>query len=58
VVAGRRAAEDAALLLWTLEANTQARRFYERRAWRLDGRTRRVPYPPHPLDVGYPLDLV
>ena len=41
------------LRLWTLEANHRARRFYERRGWRLNGETRVVPYPPCPLDVGY-----
>ena len=58
----RRALHDAAvaampdcpeLRLWTLEANHRARRFYERRGWRLNGETRVVPYPPSPLDVGY-----
>ena len=39
--------------LWVLEGNDVARRFYERRGWHLDGRQRIVPYPPHPLDVGY-----
>ena len=43
------------LRLWTLEANHRARRFYERRGWRLNGETRVVPYPPQPLDVGYHL---
>ncbi len=43
------------LHLWTLEANHRARRFYERRGWRLSGDTRVVPYPPQPLDVGYVL---
>jgi GNAT superfamily N-acetyltransferase len=43
--------------LWVLEANTRARAFYERRGWRLDGRERVVPFPPHPLDVGYTLSL-
>ena len=41
------------LRLWTLEENHRARRFYERRGWRLNGETRVVPYPPNPLDVGY-----
>ena len=41
--------------LWTLEANHRARRFYERRGWRLNGETRVVPFPPNPLDVGYVL---
>ena len=43
--------------LWTLEENHRARRFYEKRGWRLDGSTRVVPYPPHPLDVGYTIEL-
>ena len=41
--------------LWTLEDNERARRFYERRGWRLNGETRVVPFPPSPLDVGYQL---
>jgi diamine N-acetyltransferase len=41
------------LRLWVLEENNRARRFYERRGWRLNGETREVPFPPHPLDVGY-----
>jgi GNAT superfamily N-acetyltransferase len=40
-------------LLWTLEENHRARRFYEKRGWRLNGETRVVPFPPNPLDVGY-----
>jgi GNAT superfamily N-acetyltransferase len=43
--------------LWCLVDNPRARRFYERRGWRLDGRERVVPFPPHPLDVGYTIDL-
>jgi GNAT superfamily N-acetyltransferase len=43
--------------VWVLEENTAARRFYERRRWRENGRTRAVPYPPHPLDVGYTREL-
>jgi GNAT superfamily N-acetyltransferase len=43
--------------LWVLEHNPVARRFYERHGWRLDGRERVVPFPPHPLDVGYTLAL-
>jgi RimJ/RimL family protein N-acetyltransferase len=39
--------------LWCLEENHRARRFYERRGWQLNGETRVVEYPPHPLDVGY-----
>ena len=43
--------------LWVLEGNRRAHRFYERRGWRANARTRVVPFPPHPLDVGYTLDL-
>jgi GNAT superfamily N-acetyltransferase len=43
--------------LWVLEENHRARRFYERRAWAPDGTTRVVPFPPHPIDLGYALDL-
>jgi GNAT superfamily N-acetyltransferase len=43
--------------LWVLEDNTRARRFYEQRGWRENGRTRVVPFPPNPLDVGYTLDF-
>jgi putative acetyltransferase len=56
-VARRRQAGDRSLLLWTLEENLRSRRFYERRGWRLDDRTRVVAFPPHPLDVGYTLEL-
>jgi GNAT superfamily N-acetyltransferase len=43
--------------LWTLEENHRARRFYERHGWRLDGTSRVVEFPPHPLDLGYSLHL-
>jgi GNAT superfamily N-acetyltransferase len=43
--------------LWTLEQNGRARRFYERHGWSLDGTSRVVEFPPHPLDVGYALPL-
>ena len=43
--------------LWVLERNELARGFYERRGWKLDGREQVVPFPPHPLDVGYSLAL-
>ena len=39
--------------LWTLTENHRARDFYEKRGWRLTGRTRVVPFPPHPIDVEY-----
>jgi hypothetical protein len=31
--------------------------FYERLGWRENGRTRVVPFPPNPIDVGYTIDL-
>ena len=43
--------------LWTLEGNDRGRRFYERRGWQLTEMTRVVPYPPHPIDVQYAIDL-
>ncbi len=39
--------------LWTLTENRRARAFYEKRGWSLTGRTRVVPFPPHPTDVEY-----
>jgi len=39
--------------LWCLEENHRARHFYEKHGWELNGETRVVEYPPHPLDVGY-----
>jgi GNAT superfamily N-acetyltransferase len=43
--------------LWVLERNDRARRFYERRGWQPDGTSRVVEFPPHPIDLGYALDL-
>jgi GNAT superfamily N-acetyltransferase len=43
--------------LWVLEHNERARRFYERLGWRENGDTRVVPFPPHPIDVGYTIEL-
>ena len=43
--------------LSVLEENHRARRFYERRGWRLDGRRTSTPFPPHPPMVGYTLTL-
>jgi GNAT superfamily N-acetyltransferase len=43
--------------LWVLEDNARARRFYERRGWCEDGRTRVVSFPPHPLEIGYTVDF-
>jgi diamine N-acetyltransferase len=48
---------SAQIHLWVLEENARARRFYERRGWHENGRTRVVPFPPNPLDVGYTLDF-
>jgi GNAT superfamily N-acetyltransferase len=56
-VAWRRKAGDTELRLWTLEGNEAGRRFYEGRGWRLAEETRVVPYPPHPIDVSYMLEL-
>ena len=36
-----------------LEENWDARRFYERRGWRLTEERRVVPFPPNPIDVQY-----
>ena len=44
--------------LWCLVENPRDRRFYEKQGWRLNGDERIVPFPPHPLDVGYSIDLV
>lgn len=52
-----RSAGCAEARLWVLDDNGRARRFYERRGWRLVEETRVVPYPPNPLDVSYALDL-
>lgn len=43
--------------LWVLEDNARGRRFYEKRGWREDGRTRVVSFPPNPLEIGYTLDF-
>lgn len=43
--------------LWCLVDNTRARRFYEKHGWYLNGDERVVPFPPHPVDVGYSTKL-
>lgn len=43
--------------LWCLADNPRARRFYAKQGWRPNGTERVVPFPPHPLDVGYSIDL-
>jgi GNAT superfamily N-acetyltransferase len=52
-----RAAGSTRCHLWVLEHNDRARRFYERLGWREDGTSRVVPFPPHPTDLGYSIDL-
>jgi GNAT superfamily N-acetyltransferase len=44
--------------LWVLAENHDARRFYERRGWKLDGGKRVVPFPPYPLEVRYTTHFV
>ncbi|WP_311209099.1 MULTISPECIES: GNAT family N-acetyltransferase [unclassified Aeromicrobium] len=39
--------------LWVLEANTRARRFYERHGWRPDGRSQPCEFEPFPTEIGY-----
>ena len=57
VLARQRACGVTRCSLWVLEENARARRFYERLGWRENGETRVVPFPPHPLDVGYSIEL-
>jgi GNAT superfamily N-acetyltransferase len=52
-----RARGSRTALLWTLEENRPARRFYEKRGWTLIDETRIVPFPPNPLDVQYAKEL-
>ena len=56
-VASQRGLGEPRFSLWVLAENHQARRFYERRGWRADGRTREVPFPPHPTALAYTLEL-
>jgi GNAT superfamily N-acetyltransferase len=49
------ATDFGARQLWVMEQNARARRFYEKHGWRPDGRTRVVPFPPHPVSLGYSL---
>jgi hypothetical protein len=51
------AAAHSEARLWCLEGNARARRFYERNGWREYGTSRVVPFPPHPIDIGYSLEL-
>ena len=57
VLGRQRASGERRCHLWVLEENERARRFYERLGWRLNDTTRVVPFPPHPIDVGYSIDL-
>lgn len=43
--------------LWVQETNRRARRFYERRGWKPDGRRSPVPHPPHPELIGYVIEF-
>jgi ribosomal protein S18 acetylase RimI-like enzyme len=44
-----------AVRLRVLAENQRARRFYERRGWRFDGRQSTAPHPPYPRKLGYTL---
>jgi GNAT superfamily N-acetyltransferase len=57
VLARQRADGGTRCHLWVLEENARARRFYERLGWQENGETRVVPFPPHPTDVGYSIEL-
>jgi GNAT superfamily N-acetyltransferase len=57
VLVRQRAAGVQRCHLWVLERNDRARRFYERLGWTENGDTRVVPFPPHPVDVGYSIEL-
>lgn len=52
-----RAAGLAACRLEVLEENHRARRFYEQRGWQPDGRRRPYAFPPHPVELGYAIQL-
>jgi GNAT superfamily N-acetyltransferase len=54
---GLRGSDSSVCELWVLEDNPRARRFYERRGWKIDGRRMTTPYPPHPALVGYRLTI-
>jgi GNAT superfamily N-acetyltransferase len=45
-------------LLWVLEDNDRARRFYTRRGWRPTGSRQPAGYPPHPPEIQLRLPLV
>jgi GNAT superfamily N-acetyltransferase len=53
----QRAAGETICRLWVLEANEQARAFYERRGWRADGDTRLTNEPPRPRALRYAIRL-
>jgi GNAT superfamily N-acetyltransferase len=57
VMRGLEALGGSPCRLWVLEQNQRARRFYERRGWRLDGRQTSTRYPPHPTLLGYSLEV-
>lgn len=43
--------------LWCLAENRRACRFYEKHGWSLNGREQTARFPPHPLEVGYSIEL-
>ena len=46
-------AHSTAPLLWCLEANHRARRFYERHGWTVTERSRAAEFPPYPIELEY-----
>lgn len=56
-VAAMSARSTATATLWVLELNDRARRLYERLGWAPTDDRREAPWPPHPTEVRYELDL-
>ncbi len=48
---------DKVFHLWVLEENSRARRFYEKRGWRLTGQWKWTPFPPQPKLLQYRIEL-
>ena len=44
--------------LWVLEDNHRARRLYSRLGWRQSAESRAAPWPPHPVELRYEVDLL
>jgi GNAT superfamily N-acetyltransferase len=57
VLERQRASGGTECHLWVLEHNDRARAFYGRLGWQENGDSRVVPFPPHPLDIGYSIAL-